>query len=89
MVYPGVVIEPIDLIERDQQSPLGDCFGRLISSMILTAPMFPFFSFRKPHPLVDIIGLLDYFLPVGLIGTGVHIVPRDVVDQPIWPAAWK
>ena len=46
-----------------------------------------FFSFRKPHPLVDFIGLLDYFLPVGLIGTGVRIAPHDVVDQPIWPAA--
>ena len=42
MVYPGDVIEPIDLIERDQQPPLGGCFGRLISSMILTSTMFFF-----------------------------------------------
>ena len=42
MVYPGDVIEPIDLIERGQQPPLGGCIGRLISSMILTSPMFFF-----------------------------------------------
>ena len=50
MVYPGDVIEPIDLIEHDQQSPLGGCFGRLISSMILTAPMFSFFLFVNHIP---------------------------------------